>query len=96
MEFLIKRTDGEWFSLHKMKFAETLKPKSVASQQIRGWGDHRIKIPNGEIAFSYEDPGIHVIFENYSGTLKEARLITKEILQNIETTTKEKGEIFEL
>ncbi len=73
-----------------------MRPQTIPSHQIEGWGDHRIKIPNGIIAFSYEDPGIQVIFENYSGTSDEALGMVKEILQNIENMTHEKGEIMEL
>jgi len=96
MEFLIKRTDGEWFSLHKKKFAETLKPSSIPSKTVEGWGDHRIEIANGIISFSYEDPGIQVCFENFTGTYKEAYKIVKEILKKIEVSTNEKGKIIEL
>lgn len=46
--------------------------------------------------FSYEDPGIMVYFEDYSGTVEEAYNIVKKILANIEMETGEKGKIIEL
>jgi len=71
-EFLIKRTDSEWFSLHQDRFNEVLRPHSIHSQPTEGWGDHRITISNGEISFSFEESGFHVVFKNYSGTREEA------------------------
>ncbi|MGQ0797007.1 MAG: hypothetical protein ACT4OI_03965 [Methanobacteriota archaeon] len=96
LEFLIRRTDGQWFSLPARMNAEVLKPRSVPSQPIAGWGDHRIKIPNGVIAFSYEDPGIQVVFEEYTGTEEEALETVGEILASIESATGERGRIVPL
>ena len=96
MEFLIKRTGGEWFSLHKDHFDEVLQPRSVKAQPCDGWGDYRVKIPNGQISFSFEDPGLHIIFEDYSGTREAAVKIVEEILNNIHVFSKEQGTIVEL
>src|SRR5207249_360756 len=88
LEFLIRRTDGEWFSLPGPgQLPEVLKPRTVPSQPTPGWGTHRISIPNGVIAFSDEDPGIQVIFEQYTGSEEEALMIVGEILANIESAT---------
>ena len=96
MEFLIKRTDGEWFSLHKNHFQEVLKPKHPRTESCQGNGDHCIQLPNGQIAFAFEDPGLHIIFEKYEGTREEAVRIVTEILENLTAFSGEKGEIVEL
>lgn len=96
-EFLIRRTDGEWFNLPPpAELPKVLRPTSVPSQPTSGWGTHRIKIPNGEIAFSDEDPGIQVIFEGYTGTHEEATRMVEEILANIEAATGQQGRIVPL
>ena len=96
MEFLIKRTDGEWFSLHKDHFKGVLRPKTTRSEACEGEGDHRIKIPSGYVSFSFEDPGLHVVFEDYTGSREEANQIVQEVLQNIEAFSKERGTVIEL
>jgi hypothetical protein len=96
IEFLIRRTDGEWFDLDSSRNAEVLKPRSVSSEPVSGWGDHRIKIPNGVISFSYEDPGIQVMFDEFSASREEARLMVEEILSNIEAATGQRGRIVDL
>lgn len=82
VEYLIKRTDGRWFDLHRDRNAEALRPTTFASRVIDGWGDHRILVEGVEIAFSYEDPGIHVSFE---GEISErlADQIVAEICDNV-------------
>lgn len=96
IEFLIRRTDGEWFDLPFDQLSQVLKPRSVPSQPTPGWGTHRIKIPNGEISFSDEDPGIQVTFEDYSGSEEEALKLVGEILANIVSSTGQRGRIVPL
>ena len=96
MEFLIRRTDGEWFSLHKDHFQEVLKPKRPPTAPCPGNGDHCIELPNGQVAFAFEDHGLHIIFERYEGTREEAIRIVKEILENLTAFSGEKGKIVEL
>jgi len=94
IEFLIRRTDGDWWDLPPPgDLPEILKPRSVPSQPTPGWGTHRIRIPNGEIAFSDEDPGIQVTFEDYSGSEGNAMRIVREVLANLESATGQRGEI---
>ena len=96
MEFLIRRTDGEWFSLHKDHFQEVLKPKQPRTELCHGNGDHCIELPNGRVVFAFEDPGLHIMFEEYEGTREDAMRIVKEILENLTAFSGEKGEIVEL
>lgn len=95
MEYLIRCNHSDWFNLRKDDFATILKPISFESAVIQGWGDHRIKVNGIEVAFSYEDPGIHVIFE---GDVNEefAEQFVDEILSNIERTTGQTGYILPL
>lgn len=96
LEFLIKRTDGEWFDLHHDQFAAVLRPKSFPSEAVEGWGDHRIKVEGCEIAFSYEDPGIQVIFEGNGLPEDTARKIVDEIAARITQTTGHASAVVEL
>jgi hypothetical protein len=97
LEFLIRRSDGEWFDLPPpSELSQVLKPTSVPSQPTPGWGTHRIKIPNGVISFSNEDPGIQVSFEEYTGSEEEATKIVEEILASIESATGQRGRIVPL
>ena len=95
MEYMIRTCDGDWFNLHRDSYAEVLKPKSFPSRPTSGWGHHRIKTEGVAISFSYEDPGIQVIFE---GDLPEALAlqIVEEIRERIETATNQKGYVISL
>ena len=95
LEFLIRRTDGEWFDLHQEKFASALKPNSLKSKVVAGWGDHRISVDGCEISFSYEDPGIQICIENDIDETK-AQLIVDEILENITRVTGQEGRVIPL
>jgi hypothetical protein len=94
-EYLIRRTDGEWFDLEYSRFGDALRPSSFSAESIEGWGDHRIRTEGVEVAFSYEDPGIQVTVE---GSLPPAVAdqIVDEIRQNIERVTGQKGRIVPL
>jgi hypothetical protein len=94
-EYLIRRTDGEWFDLPVSRFHEALRPSSFPAERIEGWGDYRIQVEGVEIAFSYEDPGIHV---NIEGALpaQVADRIVNEIRENIERVTGQQGHIIAL
>lgn len=96
LDFLIRRTDGEWFTLHYERYADVLKPRSVPSEPVQGWGDHRIRIPNGVISFSDEDPGLQVSFEEFSGSRAEALRIVEEILASVEAATGQRGRVVDL
>jgi hypothetical protein len=91
-EYLLKRTDGEWFDVPSSRAAEAYRTSSFQSQRVDGFGDWRI-ISNGtEISFSYEDAGILVVFEHDIPT-EVADQMAREILQNIERVSGQKGRI---
>jgi hypothetical protein len=95
MDFLIRRTDGEWFDLHYEQMPAVLKPASFASRPVEGWGDHRIEVEGVHVSFSDEDPGIQVSFEGEIDETK-ARQIVEEILASIETSTGQRGKVVPL
>ncbi|TRY28748.1 hypothetical protein [Aliiglaciecola sp. M165] len=96
MEYLIKREDGNWFSLGPDNYESTLTPSSIAWERINGQGDFRIKCAEGEVSFSYEDPGILVSFESISFTEERCNKILDEVLRNIKSKTGEEGYVVPL
>jgi hypothetical protein len=94
IEYLIRRTDGEWFDFGN--YPEVLRPIRIPSKQITGWGNHRVEVEGEEIAFAEEDPGFQVIFE--TGILSEERAsqIVAEICENIELQTGQRTRIVPL
>jgi hypothetical protein len=93
MKYLIKRTDGDWFDLHKSRQAEVLRPASFPSRPVEGLGDHRIEVRGCQISFSYEDPCIQVCFDGDTLTEAEASQIVAEIAENITKTTGQKSQV---
>jgi hypothetical protein len=63
LEYLIKATSGEDLVLPRGSLGEALSPHSRPSQQVSGWGDYRIAVAGGQVAFSWEAPGWQVIVE---------------------------------
>jgi len=74
------------------RFADALRPSSLPAERVEGWGDWRIRAAGVVIAFSLEDPGIHVMVE---GELPPpvADQIVDEILQNVERVTGQQGRV---
>ena len=95
-EFLIKRTDGDWFDLHKDQYSVVLHPTSFPWKRVEGWGEYRIKVADCEIAFSYEDPGIYVAFECDNIAEELATKIVEEICSNIIQATGQKGKVLQI
>jgi hypothetical protein len=87
LEYLIRRTDAEWFDSPFERYPEILRPIRTPSKRIEGWGSHRIEVEGEQVSFSDEDPGFQVVFE--TGVLSEERAdqIVAEICENIETQT---------
>jgi hypothetical protein len=96
MEFLIKRTDGDWFDLHKTRFVEVLRPLSYASKPVQGWGDHRIEVSSCPISFSFEDPGIQVCFEGSNLSQDDAVKVVNEIADNIMKATGQQARVVQI
>jgi hypothetical protein len=72
-----------------------LRPINFESVTITGWGNHRIQVEGVEIAFSFEDPSIQIIFESeIDGEIADQ--IVGEILENIEKTTGQSGRVVPL
>jgi hypothetical protein len=96
LEYLIRRTDDEWFSFPFDQYPEILRPARTPSNWIEGWGSNRIQVDGEEISFSDEDLGFQVVFE--TGILLEARAdeIVSEICENIEAQTGQKAKMTKL
>jgi hypothetical protein len=91
IEFLIRRTDGEWFD----NAWSACNPKSFAYEVIPGWGNHRIRVLGVEVSISDEIVGYQVHFD---GDVNEAaaRQIVEEMRENLEAATGQRGEVVEL
>jgi len=90
-EFLIRRTDGEWFDAGWT----ACNPKSFPYEVIPGWGNHRIRVLGVEVSISDEEPGYQVSFD---GEIDEAvaRQIVDEMRENLEAATGQKGRVVEI
>jgi hypothetical protein len=89
-EYLIRRTDGEWFDLPESSLSEILRPITVPSKPVPGWGNHRIDVEGVEISFSIEDPGIMIVIEGELPDTTCGRVV-EEVLANIEKATGQRG-----
>ena len=93
MEFLIRRVDGDWFSLPAGRWAEIVRPTSFASRTLASENAHCIEVLGCEISFSDEDPGILVAFESGNIPSEIAEQIVNEICQNIVKATGQEGKV---
>ncbi len=83
LEFVIRRTDSPWFDLSYDAFPAVLRPNSIPSRPVAGWGDHRIEVEECEISFSDEIVGIQVSFECDTFNESLAWQIIREVCQNV-------------
>jgi hypothetical protein len=95
-EFLIRRADDEWFDFPYERRTKILRPLTIPSRPVEGWGTHRIEVEGAEVSFSDEDPGFQVVFETGSLDAARARQIVNDICQNIETQLGQKTRVVEL
>lgn len=97
-EFIIRRVDGDPFDfgLNQDAMAQVLRPISLSSYPIPGWGSHRIAIPGGEIIFSDEFVGLQVIVEAPALSDAEALKLVEEICQRIIQHTGRQIEVVEI
>ena len=96
-EFLIVRTDGDWFDFRPEEYESVLRPKSFSSSPTKpDFGHYTINTDGLRLSFTFEEPGIQVVVED--GNIEEDQIhrIMIEILENIEQTTGQKGKIFVL
>jgi hypothetical protein len=85
LEFLIKATSGEDLALPRGSLDQVLSPQSRPSQQVSGWGDYRIAVADGQVAFSWEAPGWQVMVEGMPKA--DAEGIVTEIAAQIGAAT---------
>ncbi|MBO2455969.1 hypothetical protein [Actinomadura violacea] len=63
-EYLIQaRTGDGWIAFHHDDLAQVLTPAGWECAPVDGWGDHRLRLGEVEIAFSGEPPGWQISFE---------------------------------
>ena len=64
-EYLIRGSDdpGGGLGVRTTDLFDVLAPEGWTSSPAAGWGDLRISVAHGEVAFSWEEPGWHVIVE---------------------------------
>ncbi len=66
IEYVIERADqadaSDW-PIHKDRIGEFLKPNTLPSEVVAGWGDHRIRVAGIEVSFSWEPVGWCAAFE---------------------------------
>ncbi len=92
-QFLIKRTDGEGFSLPESQFQEVLRPSSFPSRPVESAMGYCIEVGGCEVLFSYEWHGMEVRFKGESLTDAQAAQIVSEIAENITKATGQKHEV---
>ncbi len=90
--FVIRPRPGDWLRLEQCQFASALQTSSVSSTPVAGWGDHRIRARDVEIAFACENDAVEVSFE---GDIErgDAELLVKEIRDSIASAT---GQVVEV
>jgi hypothetical protein len=93
IEYLIKRTDGEWFDLPAG--SDPYRPTTIPFKREKGWGDGRILVAGCVVSFSFEDPGIQVSFEGKIDN-SLADKVVDEVRQRIEQVSGQKGEVIRL
>lgn len=96
LEYLIRRTDEEWFLIHTNHYEKILRPQTFPAKTIEGWGDHRIETTGCEIGFSFEDPGVQLVVDRITITPDQVAQIVQEIARNIEDITGQQTKIIPL
>ena len=95
IEYLIKRADGEdhgdW-PVHKDRYPDILRPNTTPPESVADWGDHRIKVADMEVSFSWEQVGFQVAFEGELDQETAARIVN-EIADNLAAAVEGRAEI---
>ncbi|MEA2697204.1 MAG: hypothetical protein QOI66_1475 [Myxococcales bacterium] len=92
IEFLVKRTDGDWFDLQAG--SNPYRPKTVPYEPL-GKDGSGILIEGCEVWFSFEDPGIQISFD---GDIAEnlAERVASEVLDRIREMTGQQAELIRI
>ena len=80
IEYLVRRTDGDWFDFPPG--SEPYAPISIPYSKVEGAENALIEIDGCEISFSYEDPGIQISFNGEISASRAAEIV--ETRQRIE------------
>ena len=86
-EFMLKINNGDGWVEPVARFPELLRPATIPSQPIAGWGSHRILVEGAEVSFSDEDFGFAVVFETCDLSQQRAEHIMSDIARNVEALT---------
>jgi hypothetical protein len=92
IEFLVKRTDGDWFDLPVG--SDPYRPKTVAYEPL-GTDGNAILIGGCEVSFSFEDPGIQISFD---GDIAEdlAERVATEVLERVREISGQQGQLIRI
>lgn len=93
IEFLLKRTDGEWFDFPDG--SDPYRPLKIPFRHVEGWGNGRIEIDGCQISFSYEDPGIQISFAGQIAN-ERAEQIVEDVRKHIEQLSGQRGESIQI
>jgi len=96
LEFLIQRTDEEWFSIPDDRFEEIVRPHSTASRPVLNRDVYTIEAAGCELSFSFEEAGIQVVFESGAITEEAAGKLVLEIANNITMVTSQKSAVVQI
>lgn len=98
IEYLIKRMDGadpgDW-PIHKDRYPDVLRPNTLPSRRISGWGNHRIEVAGVEVSFSWEPVGFQVAFEGEIDQEMAARIVT-EVGDNLSAAVEGRAEVIQI
>ena len=82
---------GGDFHLPAYRYDDVLRPNSVPSAPVDGYGTHSIDVDGCEVYFSDEQEGFQVVFECDNLSNEQARRLVDEIRANIEKATGQKA-----
>ena len=91
-EYLIRRTDGEWFDLHRDAYGSVFLRPKTDDRQVEGHGDYRFIRDGVEIEVNYEDPGLHIIVEDDAPSTKVESWLC-EFVERLESVTGQDAEL---
>jgi hypothetical protein len=90
LEYIILPAGGGDFHLPAHRYDDVLRPNSLPSEPIEGYGTHSIDVDGCEVYFSDEQEGFQVVFECEEMPQEQTRRLVEEICANIERATGQK------